>query len=97
MSEKNSIKEKVDELNKLAFEIRNNETQRSITLCTEAQKLADKIDYPEGKATALNNEGFCHVQITNYELSLEKCFEALKIFTEIKNEKGIALAVPFSH
>jgi serine phosphatase RsbU (regulator of sigma subunit)/Tfp pilus assembly protein PilF len=85
------VKEKVDALNKLAFEIRNNETQRSISLCMEAQKLADEINYPEGKATALNNEGFCHVQITNYELSLEKCFEALQLFTEIKNEKGIAL------
>jgi serine phosphatase RsbU (regulator of sigma subunit) len=91
MSEKNSTREKIDGLNKLAFEIRNNETQRSIALCAEAQKLADEINYSEGKATALNNEAFCHVQITNYELSLEKCFEALKIFTEIKNEKGIAL------
>ena len=90
MSENNSIKEKVDAINQLAFEIRNSDTQRSISLCKEAQKLSSKINYPEGKATALTNEGFCYVQITDYELALEKLFEALKIFEELGNEKGIA-------
>ena len=83
--------EKADELNKLAFELRNNETQRAITLSQEAQKISSEINYSEGLATALNNEGFCYVQISNYELALEKCFEALKIFTEIQDEKGVAL------
>src|ERR1041385_6914835 len=91
-AEKISSKEKVDELNKLAFEIRNTDTQRSISLSKEAQQISSEINYAEGNAAALNNEGFCYVQITNYELALEKCFDALKIFSEIENEKGIALA-----
>lgn len=98
MTEKNSIlesvavatKEKVDAINQLAFEIRNSDTQRSISLCKEAQNFSSEINYPEGKATALANEGFCYVQIANYELSLEKLFEALPVFEGLKNEKGIA-------
>ncbi len=86
IEEKTSVREKVDELNKLAFEIRNTDTRRAITLSKEAQALSAEISYEEGKATGLNNEGFCYVQITDYELALEKCFEALRIFTEIKNE-----------
>ncbi|HEY4800295.1 MAG TPA: tetratricopeptide repeat protein [Bacteroidia bacterium] len=92
IEEKISLKEKVDDLNQLAFENRNLETEKSISLSKEAQKISREINYNEGLATALNNEGFCYVQITDYELALEKCFEALRIFTEIKNEKGIALA-----
>ena len=90
-AEKISLKEKVDELNKLAFELRNNDTQRAIAIAQEAQNFSKELDYREGLATALNNEGFCYVQITNYELALEKCFEALRIFSEMKNEKGTAL------
>lgn len=82
--------QKVDALNQLSFEIRNTDTQRSILLCKEAQKQSLDIHYPLGNATALTNEAFCHVQITNYELAFEKLFEALKIFEEYKNEKGIA-------
>jgi len=83
-------KEKVDAMNQLAFEIRNSDTTRSISLCKEAQRISSEINYPEGNATALANEGFCYVQLSDYELSLEKLFEALRIFEELKNEKGIA-------
>ena len=90
ISSSSETREKVDAINQLAFEIRNTDTQRSILLCKEAQQLSKEINYPDGNATALANEAFCHVQITDYELALEKLFEALKIFEEQKNEKGIA-------
>jgi len=90
MSEKVSIIEKVDALNQLTFDIRNSDTQRAITLSKESQKISAEINYPEGKAAALANEGFCYVQIANYELALEKLFEALPVFEGLKNEKGIA-------
>jgi serine phosphatase RsbU (regulator of sigma subunit) len=83
-------RQKVDSMNQLAFEIRNSDTQRAITLSKDAQKISLEINYPDGNATALANEGFCYVQVTDYELALEKLFEALRIFEELKNEKGIA-------
>ena len=84
--------QRADAMNQLAFEIRNTDTHRSISLSKEAQKIASEINYSEGNATALNNEGFCYVQITDYELALEKLFNALRIFEDIKNEKGSALS-----
>ncbi|MDI1354875.1 MAG: tetratricopeptide repeat protein [bacterium] len=83
-------KERVDAMNHLAFEIRNADTLRAISLCREALKLSSEIKYLEGEATALANEAFCYVQITDYDLALEKLFEALRIFEEIKNEEGLA-------
>ncbi len=82
--------QKVDAMNELAFEIRNSDTQRSISLCKDAQQLSSEINYPLGNATALSNEAFCYVQITDYELALEKLVKALQIFEEFKNEKGTA-------
>ena len=82
--------EKVDVINNLAFEIRNTDTQRAILLSKEAKEISTILNYLNGIATALSNEGFCYVQITNYELALEKLFEALKIFEVQKNELGIA-------
>lgn len=83
-------KENVDAINQLAFDIRNTDTSRSIALSKEAQKRSNEIHYPKGNATALANEAFCYVQITDYDLALEKLFEALKIFEELKNEEGVA-------
>ncbi len=85
-----NVTEKVDAINLLAFEIRNSDTQRAISLCKQAQQLSAEINYADGNATALTNEAFCYVQITNYELGMEKLFEALPIFEESKNKKGIA-------
>jgi serine phosphatase RsbU (regulator of sigma subunit) len=82
--------EKIDAINQLAFEIRNSDTPRSILLSKESQELSLLLNYHNGNATSLANEGFCYVQITNYELALEKLFEALAIFEEQKNELGIA-------
>ncbi len=87
--ETNSI-QTIDAMNQLAFEIRNSDTQRSISLSKKSQELSAQLNYMTGLATSLSNEAFCYVQITNYELALEKLFEALKIFEETRNEKGVA-------
>jgi serine phosphatase RsbU (regulator of sigma subunit) len=82
--------EKVDALNELANEIRNSNTKRSIALSKQAHDLAQEINYSDGIATALSNEAFCYVQITDYDLALEKLFVALPIFEANNNQKGIA-------
>ncbi|MFN7911210.1 MAG: SpoIIE family protein phosphatase [Bacteroidota bacterium] len=82
--------EKIDAINQLAFEIRNSDTPRSISLSKQSQELSILLNYPNGNATSLANEGFCYVQITDYELALEKLFAALNIFEEQKNALGRA-------
>src|SRR5690349_18079984 len=78
--------EKVDALNALAFEIRNTDTNRAISLSKEAYEISSSLNYAKGKATALNNEAFCYIQITNYDLAFEKLLTSLQIFEEQKNE-----------
>ncbi len=83
---------KVDAINALAFEIRNTDTHRAISLSHESFELAASLNYRIGKATALNNEAFCHVQITDYDKALEKLMAALEIFESEKDERGLAQA-----
>jgi serine phosphatase RsbU (regulator of sigma subunit) len=85
-----SLTEKVDSQNKLAFALRNSSTKQSIALSKKAQKIALQINYTDGYATALCNEAFCYVQITDYKLALEKLFLSLQIFEKNENENGIA-------
>lgn len=82
--------QKVDALNELAFEIRNTDTERCILLSKEAQKISKAINYVDGNARALNNEAFCYVQITDYDLALEKLMTSQELFEKQKNELGIA-------
>lgn len=82
--------EKVDALNQLAYEIRNTDTKRAITLSKEAQLLSTSLNFPNGLANAISNEAFCQIQLSEYELAIEKSFEALQLFEEQKNENGIA-------
>lgn len=84
--------EKADALNQLAFQIRNSDTTRSIQLSKEAFALSALLDYPDGQATALTNEAFCYVQITDYERALEKAMEARYLFEQTHNERGMAQA-----
>lgn len=90
IKEQESNVQKVEALNELAFEIRNTDTPRSILLSKEAQEISSTIRYVLGKATALNNEAFCYVQITDYDLALEKLLAALELFEKEKCELGIA-------
>lgn len=84
--------EKVDAINHLAFEIRNTNPSGSYSLCKQSQSLSEILDYPKGKANSLANEAFNHLQTADYELALEKLFEALNIFEILKDESGIAKA-----
>lgn len=82
--------QQADALNQLAFEIRNSDTPRSIGLSQQAHQLAASLNYANGQAAALNNEGFCYVQLTDYDKALEKLFAARKIFGEQDNKAGMA-------
>lgn len=81
---------KIDALNSLALEIRNTDTHRSISLSQEAFKLSELLGYRGGKANSLSNEAFCYVQVTNYDLALEKLLLAREIFEDLKDSPGIA-------
>lgn len=63
---------------------------KAITKATVAGELADKIDYPQGKALALKNIGIGYFRQGNYLETLNNWFESLNIYESISDQTGIA-------
>jgi K+-sensing histidine kinase KdpD len=56
------LREKVDAMNALAWELRHSDLSRVEALSLEAHELAGSGDYQEGLAHSLRNLGWCHLQ-----------------------------------
>ena len=63
---------------------------KAISRATLAGEMADKINYPQGKALALKNIGIGYFRQGNYVETLNKWFESLNIYENINDENGIA-------
>ena len=85
-----SIRERIDLLIAESWGIRTTNTQRSLELAQEAFELASKLNYENGIAHALRNQAICYQLLSNYNISLKYCFEALPHFEKIAENKGIA-------
>jgi len=55
-----------------------------------AGDMADKLDYPPGKALALKNIGIGYFRQGNYLETLNNWFESLRIYESISDQTGIA-------
>ncbi len=64
--------------------------EKSIRLSTQAFTLADKINYPRGKAYALKNIGIANYYQGEYLEALDKYTESVNVFEAIKDNIGIA-------
>ncbi|MGZ3863181.1 MAG: DUF5112 domain-containing protein [Bacteroidia bacterium] len=84
--------ELIDGLNALSYEERNRSPANSLEYAEKALAESEKINYPKGRADALNNIGFYYVQITEHEKSLEFLLKALELQEKINNDAGIANA-----
>jgi signal transduction histidine kinase/Tfp pilus assembly protein PilF len=71
--------ERVDLLNELAFEVKENEPGRTVDLAAKALELARDLDYVEGQATALNNLGIGHYFISDYARALDFYSDCLEL------------------
>ena len=56
-----SLKEKIDGLNQLAWEVRVNDSPKAFQLSEESVKLARSINYTKGLAEGLRSLGFASV------------------------------------
>jgi serine phosphatase RsbU (regulator of sigma subunit) len=80
---------KVNTLNVLAWELKNNNPDTSIILSTQALLLAQKNKYPKGIVQCYHNLGVFNYFKGNYALSLDYDFKALKIRESFNDKKGI--------
>ncbi len=63
---------------------------KAITRAQLAGEMADKINYPQGKALALKNIGIGYFRQGNYLETLNNWFESLSIYETIGDQTGIA-------
>lgn len=81
---------KVDLLNEISVVYRKTDRIKSMDYARQAYKLSVEINYNSGKALAKKNEGICWFFIGNND-SAALCYkEALGVFTEIQDKKGIS-------
>lgn len=66
------------------------DVNKAIARATTAGEIADKIDYPQGKALALKNIGIGYFRQGNYLETLNHWFESLNIYESISDQTGIA-------
>ena len=63
---------------------------KAISRARLAGEMADKINYPQGKALALKNMGLGYFRQGNYLETLNNWFESLSIYESVSDQTGIA-------
>jgi signal transduction histidine kinase len=89
------VRQRIDTLNALAWELRHSDVQRAMALSEEAQALAcegelETSPYQNGLAESLRNLGRLHLQMSEYGLALSLSLEALALFEEMDAPVGRA-------
>jgi signal transduction histidine kinase len=86
-----SLKEKIDELNQLAWDTRVNDSPKSFELSKESVALARRINYQKGLAHGLKLLGFCFVRVAKNEEALPLLNESLSLFEMLNDLNGQAV------
>jgi signal transduction histidine kinase len=85
------IREKIDELNRQAWDTRMNDSPKSFELSKESIALARSIDYQKGLAHGLKSLAFCLVRVAKNEEALPHLSEALSLFELLDDLAGQAV------
>ncbi|MEP6628776.1 MAG: tetratricopeptide repeat protein, partial [Ginsengibacter sp.] len=89
------IRDKIDELNQIAWDNRVNDSPGSFKLSGQSLELLRNVDYPKGKAEALKCYGFALVRLSKNE-EAQKCLnEALSIFESLDDLKGLSVVYEY--
>ncbi len=86
-----SMKEKIDALNKEPWDTRVNDSQRSMNMSQHTLQLAKSINYPKGIAEGLRNVGFCNIRLGKNDEAIPVLNEAFSIFDSADDRAGQAL------
>ncbi len=76
--------ELIDAMNKLALAYSLNDSKKSLNYARSALDLAEKINYPKGKAMALYSIGNVQYVIDNYSDALSNQLSALSLFDSLQ-------------
>jgi signal transduction histidine kinase/tetratricopeptide (TPR) repeat protein len=90
-----TVRKKIDGLNKLAYSLRVHDFTRSHKASEEALKLSRKVGYQAGLATSLRSFGFCLVRLGNYDEAKPMLEKALAMHRSSGDLRGQCLAYQY--
>ncbi len=82
--------QRVDMLNDLAWEIKEDNPERARQLLNEAAQLALRLNYPKGEAQSYNNRGVLENIHSNQDEAIAYFQKALPLREKINDQKGIS-------
>ena len=85
---KQELKDKIDQLNRRAWELRVNDSTQAHSLSREAFELAEEIDYNKGKAEGYRTFAFTLIRLSRHQEALEYCEKALPLFQSLNDKDG---------
>ena len=85
-----SLKDKIDDLNLQAWNMKVNDSPKAFELCKEAIALGRSINYTQGIADGLRVLGFCYARLSKNHEAQAALQEALSLFEKLKDLKGQA-------
>ena len=80
----------VNSILKESRDLLGSDVEKAISRARLALDMADKINFPQGKAWALKNIGIGYFRQGNYLETLNNWFESLNIYEKVGDETGIA-------
>ena len=80
----------VNELNRLAWNLRVIDSNQAFTLSKKAITLAQQIHYQQGLAEGLRTLGFCHIRLSRFTEALDLLQQALRLFEDLLHERGLS-------
>jgi tetratricopeptide (TPR) repeat protein len=81
---------RINHLNLLATELRNNDPDTGLIVATQALGLSKKTGWKKGEANALTTLGICCIIKADYNNGLQYFTKALELEEALNNQKGIA-------
>jgi signal transduction histidine kinase/tetratricopeptide (TPR) repeat protein len=90
-----SLKEKIDDLNQQAWEVRVTDLPKAFELSQESVKLARSIDYTKGLAEGLRSLGFSYVRFSKNDEAVPLLKESLSLFQSLNDLKGQAVVYEY--
>ena len=80
----------VNELNRLAWNLRVTGSNQAFTLSSKAITLAQQIHYQQGLAEGLRTLGFCHIRLSRYTEAEATLRQSLRLFEALHHERGLS-------
>ena len=83
-----ALKNKIDQLNKQAWENRVNDSTKAHILSSEAFKLAESINYLKGKAEGYRTFAFTLIRLSRHHEALEYAEKSMALFESLNDLDG---------